>query len=272
MLPTDSDKHQLRSGYAIDLLESARIFLVPIPQFSGSVINVENKTIVLVLLGAVVGVTGFSDASAETPTEEISSFSEGPIVRDGLFAGVSFGRGSIEVSCGTCSSGGGTLSEGLSVEGHAGFMLTPQIGVVGEHWSVRYNQRGGAIFNDSTPHLVAQHISTIGAQVFLGHGFWFRTGVGVGKHITDGDYAKKKNPSGTVFFAGGAAGEVDSASPDTQESLSSFSPAYYAAAGWEFAHTESLAAEIQFRIASTERPKDEYQIRNVGFNVGLSWY
>jgi len=50
------------------------------------------------------------------------------------------------------------------------------------------------------------------------------------------------------------------------------SAAYYAALGWEFAHSQSLAAEIQLRVAGTERPSDEYQVRNVGLNFGVSWY
>ncbi len=232
----------------------------------------------MVALGAFATVLGVPDSfadSAVAPSDvyeatDSSSFALAPLVRSGLYGGLSFGRGSIEVICDSCIDGGGTLTEALSVEGHLGFMLTPQIGIVGEHWNVRYNQRGGSLFDDTAEHLVAQHITTVGAQLFLGGSFWFRTGLGVGWHITDGEYANKKNPQGHVFFAGEAFGE--GSQPSSEESLSGVSPAYYAAVGWEFAHTSALAAEVQLRVAGTQRPSDEYQVRNVGLNVGMSWY
>ena len=193
--------------------------------------------------------------------------------RDGLFGGFSFGRGSIDVDCGDCPSGGGTLTEALSLETHVGYMLTSQLALIGEHWTIRYNARGGALFNDNAPHLVAQHVSSLGAQLFLGKSFWVRTGVGIGWHISDGDYAKRIGPSGQMqAVTTGANNAQQSPERPPSEAVPGPGASYFAAIGWEVAHNRSFAAEIQLRAASTHRTDDAYEVRNVGLNVGASWY
>jgi hypothetical protein len=185
--------------------------------------------------------------------------------RDGLTMGASFGRGSIEVDCDTCDTA--KLTEALSLAAHIGYMVTPRIAVVGEHWTVRYNERGGPLFDDSERHLVAQHMSTSAAQLFVTHRLWLKAGVGVGWHITDGDYDKEMPISGPV--AASATG--GSRMPESSDSVA-MGNATFAAVGYEFAHNTVFAADIQFRVGSTQRPDKRYQILNTGLNIGFNWY
>jgi hypothetical protein len=186
-------------------------------------------------------------------------------VRDGFTMGATFGRGSIEVDCATCSSA--KLTEALSVSAHAGYMVTPQLAVLGEHWSVRYNARGGALFDDSQRHLVAQHISTIAAQLFVTNRLWVKAGLGVGWHITDGDYDKIQPSSEPMPVAA----KGSSVSPAESESDSSGS-ASFVAVGYELAHNKVFAADIQLRVGATRLADDRYKVYNTGLNVGFNWY
>jgi hypothetical protein len=234
------------------------------------------------MVGALVGLglVGMSSGEAEAQSASASAFQsndrggdDGAVQRDGLFGGFSFGRGSIDVDCGDCAGGGGRLSEALSLEGHVGFMLTDQIALIGEHWTIRYNARGGALFNDNAPHLVAQHVSSLGAQVFLTDSIWVRTGLGIGWHISDGDYAKRVGPSGQVqAVTNGESSAQRSPGSSELEEIPGPGASYFAAVGWEVAHSRSFVAEIQLRAASTQRADDAYEVRNVGLNVGASWY
>ncbi len=229
---------------------------------------------------AVLGLVGMSSGAAQAQSMNASAFdgsnrsaNNDALERDGLFGGISFGRGSIDVDCGDCAGSGGTLTEALSLETHVGYMLTPQLALVGEHWTVRYNARGGALFDDNAPHLVAQHVSSLGAQLFFGKSFWVRTGVGVGWHISDGDYAKRVGPSGQVQAVTTEINNTQQ-SPERPplEEIPGPGASYFAAIGWEVAHSRSFVAEVQLRAASTQRADDAYQVRNVGLNVGASWY
>ncbi len=219
-------------------------------------------------LGGLVLTVGASESEAQSRRTDWSSESE--LKRIGLFIGASFGRGSIGVECDDCVGGGGTLTEAFSLEGHVGYMLTPQLALVGEHWTVRYNARGGALFNDSAPHLVAQHVSSLGAQVFLADTIWIRTGFGVGWHITDGDYAKEHLRDSMSANVEGAQA-LQPLGPQTSEADSA-GGSYFAAIGWEVAHSRSFVAEVQLRAASTVRRDRAYEVQNVGLNVGASWY
>lgn len=185
--------------------------------------------------------------------------------RDGLTMGASFGRGSIEVDCDTCDAA--TLREALSLAAHIGYMVTPRIALVGEHWTVRYNERGGPLFDDSERHLVAQHMSTIAAQIFVTRRLWLKAGVGVGWHITDGDYDKDLPMSGPVATSARGDGRM----PEKSDSAA-LGNATFAALGWEFAHNTVFAADIQFRVGTTRRPDERYQILNTGLNIGFNWY
>ena len=185
--------------------------------------------------------------------------------RDGLIMGASFGRGSIEVDCDTCDSA--KLTEALSLAAHIGYMVTPRIGIVGEHWTVRYNARGGALFDDSERHLVAQHMSTIAAQLFVTNRIWLKAGFGVGWHITDGDYDKDLPNNGPRPVSAKAG-----ARPEDMSEKTDLGNATFAAIGWEIAHNSVFAADIQFRVGTTRRSDDRYEILSTGMNVGFNWY
>jgi hypothetical protein len=180
--------------------------------------------------------------------------------------GASFGRGSIDVNCPSC--GDATLTEALSVAAHAGYMITPRLALLGEHWSVRYNARGGALFDDSARHLVAQHISSIAAQLFVTHRIWVKAGLGMGWHITDGEYARPPAATGPMPVAAKGSSSME---PPSEESTS-IGAASFMALGLEVAHNSVFAAEIQFRVGTSRAPDDRYQVYNTGLNVGFSWY
>lgn len=188
--------------------------------------------------------------------------------RDGFTMGATFGRGSIEVACDTCVEA--TLTEALSVSAHAGYMITPRLALLGEHWTVRYNARGGPLFNDNERHLVAQHMSTVAAQLFVTNRLWIKAGVGVGWHITDGEYDNAPKPRSTVgIAANGSASPVPSDEPEDEGSAGAAS---FAAIGWELAHNSVFACDIQFRVGATKRHDARYEVYNTGLNIGFNWY
>lgn len=186
--------------------------------------------------------------------------------RHGLTFGLSIGRGSIEVECGSCARAP-KLKEALSVAAHVGYMILPRIAVTAEHWTVRYNERGGRWFDDSQRHLVAQRITAVAAQAFVTDSIWLKAGVGVGWHIGDGDYTK---PSPSVEPGPIAVGSAGPKPTDGDDAGLQVRPAYFTAIGWEFARNRSLAAEVQLRVAATQGP--DYQVLNTGLNFGMSWY
>ena len=186
-------------------------------------------------------------------------------VRDGFTMGATFGRGSIDVKCATCADA--KLTEALSVSAHVGYMVTPRLALLAEHWSVRYNARGGALFDDSEDHLVAQHISTFAGQLFVTNSLWIKAGLGVGWHITDGDY--DKDLSATTPMPIGANG---TSSPKGESRSRASGTASFAAIGLELAHNEVCAVDIQFRVGTTRLSDERYQVYNTGLNVGFNWY
>ncbi len=185
--------------------------------------------------------------------------------RDGFMVGASYGRGTLEVQCDTCEAA--TLTDALSVAAHVGYMVTPRVAILGEYWTVRYNARGGALFDDSEKHLVSQQMATVAAQLFVTNRLWLKAGVGAGWHITDGDYDKDLPNNGPrpASVSGGQKMPEDS-------NNSTAGNAAFAAIGWELAHNSVFAADIQFRVGTTKRLDNKYQILNTGLNVGFNWY
>lgn len=190
--------------------------------------------------------------------------------RSGLMFGVSIGRGSIDVECDQCDNVD-ALTEALSYTGHVGYMVTPSLAVVLEHWAVRYNDRGSEWFNDSADHLVAQQMNLLQGQLWIGKRLWIKGGLGYGKHISDSRYANPRwnmDDDGTL-----RAGEAGGGNTGGEgESYSEYAPAAMLGIGFEFARTTKFAVDVQLRAASTRRPSDEYQIYNTGFVFGINWY
>jgi hypothetical protein len=182
--------------------------------------------------------------------------------RSGIFGGLSIGRGSIGIECDRCQNVA-TITEALSLSAHVGWMLNPSLAVVGEHWTVRYNDRGSEWFDDSAEHLIAQRISTVGGQLWVAPTLWVRAGLGVGKHISDSHYTKSLPPPSGVRAS--SVGEELEAPGD-------WTGAAAAAIGYEFAHTPRFAAEVILRVGTTRRPSDEFQIHNTAITFGASWY
>lgn len=213
----------------------------------------------LIGLSTLLLLTGFAAADRDVHKSVL-----GPN-RDGFIVGASYGRGSIEVQCDNCETA--KLKEALSVAAHVGYMVTPRIGILGEHWAVRYNSRGGALFDDAERHLVAQHMSTIAAQLFVTNRLWIKAGVGVGWHITDGDYGKD-----SPEFGPRPAGAIGGGKMPEESDDAALGNAAFAAVGYELAHNSVFAVDLQFRVGSTKRIDDKYQILNTGLNVGFNWY
>ena len=233
-----------------------------------------NRIILPTLLGTLL----LASQSAEANPSRV--YDSGPVqfgpakpVRDGFMAGASIGRGSIDIECDNCD-GVAPVTEALSLTAHAGYMITPRLALLGEHWTVRYNDRGSEWFDDAAPHLIAQRVFAVAGQAFVTDRVWLKAGFGFGWHISDSHYAKGGPPvppqGGAVPAAGvGAAGGV---TPMDSTDRTGASPAYFVASGFEFAHNEFFAADVQVRVGATRRPQDEYQIYNTAVNVGFNWY
>lgn len=191
-------------------------------------------------------------------------------VRDGFTMGATFGRGSIDVRCATCRDA--KLTEALSVSAHVGYMVTPRLALLGEQWSVRYNARGGALFDDSARHLVAQHMSTIAGQLFVTNRLWVKAGLGVGWHITDGDYDNAPRSASPMPTSPMPIASRSPSIPEERPEGRVTGTATFAAIGLELAHNSVLAVDLQFRVGTTRRPDDRYQVYNTGLNVGFNWY
>ena len=211
---------------------------------------------------SVPALLGSSTAQADTVI-----VAEAP-KRDGLMMGASIGRGSIAVECKRCDEG--TLTDALSVAAHVGYMITPRLAILGEHWSVRYNQRGGAWFDDSVYHLVAQHQSMLAAQLFVTDSVWLKAGLGVGWHVTDGRYAQPPLPVEQSGAPLPAAGKGEDQGPASE--VSSDGAATALSLGWEFAHNSVFAADVQLRLGTTRNFDGKYDVVNTGINVGFNWY
>ena len=194
-----------------------------------------------------------------------------PSVDDGapehrrFFGGLTLGRGSIEISCAICDNVA-PIREALSYSGHVGWMILPRVAVVAEHWNVSYNDRGTEWFDDSADHLIAQRMTTIGAQVWVASRLWLRAGVGVGRHISDSRYAKPwlYDDEAALRAAAGTIVEHDEASR--------FTPAVTGAIGYEWARNSRFAVDVQLRAGATHRPDDEYQVFNTALVFGASWF
>lgn len=184
-------------------------------------------------------------------------------VRDGFTMGATIGRGSIEVQCATCPDA--KISEALSVSGHAGYMVTPQLSIVGEHWMLRFNERGSKFFDDSEIHLVAQQMTTIATQLFVTNRVWIKGGIGFGWHITDGDY--DASPAATEGLP-----NKHQPAPKEMSEGKILGTATFVAVGVELAHNEVFAVDLQLRGGTTRRPDGRYQVYNTGLNVGFNWY
>ncbi len=184
--------------------------------------------------------------------------------RKGLMFGASVGRGSIAVECDICRNVA-PLTEALSLTAHVGMMVSPRLAVLAEHWTVRYNDRGDEWFDDSADHLVAQRITTLSGQVWLGRRLWVKAGAGMGKHISDSPYTR-------TATAPPLDGTRRARSSGDGEGAGVYTPAFTGAIGYEFAHRSDFAVDVQFRVGSTRRPAEEYQIRNTGIVFGVTWF
>jgi len=181
--------------------------------------------------------------------------------RSGLTIGASIGRGSIAIDCNVCQNVS-PLTEALSTSLHVGFMLNPRLAILTEYWQVQYSDRGSDWFSDSQDHYVAQHMQTVGTQLWLTRALYLRAGIGVGWHHSDSYYAQPHR-DGPMAAAGQGTSQPES---------SKYSPAVTAGIGYEFAHTRSFAADVQIRVGNTHRPADEYQVQNVALTFGAAWY
>ena len=186
--------------------------------------------------------------------------------RSGFAFGFSFGRGGLDVECPRCGNVA-AITEGLSLTAHAGFLLSPNLALLAEHWTVRWNDRGSEWFDDGADHLVAQRMTFAAAQLWLTPTLWLKAGLGVGWHISDSLYTKPPLPSDRSPRPASLSGETGS-----HDEAGRAAPAYFTAIGWEYAHTATFAADIQLRFGATRRPADEYQIYTTGLNFGLSWF
>jgi hypothetical protein len=183
--------------------------------------------------------------------------------RTGLTFGASIGRGRIAIECRICSNVD-PIEDALSASLHAGFMLHPRLALLAEHWLIQYNDRGSDWYPDSQDHAVGQHLQTIALQLWPLKTVYLRAGVGVGWHRSTSMYAKVDQYPPQVTAAGEAVVDDDHAGRVT--------PAATFGIGWEFAHTRAFAADVQFRVGTTHRPADEYQVHNLGLNFGVAWY
>jgi len=206
------------------------------------------------------GATGSVDGAASGDAAKLAG------ERSGFTLGASIGRGRIDIACDICDDVD-PITEGLSISLHGGVMVLPNLSIIGEYWSVRYNGRGSDWFPDSRDHHVAQHLVTAGAQLWLLRNLYVRGGLGVGWHHSDSLYAKvdRDDRGGALAAAAGEQGMTD-------DPAGRYTPAATAGIGFEFAHTTSFAADVQLRVGSTRRPDDEYQVHNVALTFGAAWY
>ncbi len=190
--------------------------------------------------------------------------------RSGLTMGLSIGRGSIDVVCAYCEDFS-ALTEGLSLTAHIGWMINPKLALGVEHWTVRYNDRGTEWFDDSADHLVAQRITTVTAQVWLGNRLWLKAGAGLGKHISDLRYARLARSSAGLDSSMPAPG-APRAPVEADEPTGRYIPAATVAIGFEVARRTDISINVEFRAGTTRNPSDELKVHNTGFIISAAWF
>ncbi|HET6150020.1 MAG TPA: hypothetical protein VFH68_20940 [Polyangia bacterium] len=157
-----------------------------------------------------------------------------PAYRSGLVAGVGIGFGGI--SADQC---GGDCGGGLSLEGHIGGMLNPNLALEFDAWAVFHRNND---FDTTT----TSGIYTGALQVWLTPILWLKGGAGLG------------NTERSDFF--GSLG-----------SASGF--AIMGAAGVELVHSGFFALDLQGRIGhSFFSNADGGAVTNYAFMVGFNWY
>jgi hypothetical protein len=220
----------------------------------------------LSLLGGVANAQPSTSIAVDPPPPVENGPELGSPETRRFFGGFSLGRGSIEIACPGCD-GVAPITEGLSYSGHVGWMVLPRVAVLLEHWSISYNDRGTEWFDDSAEHLIAQRMTTIDGQVWIGSRLWLRGGVGVGKHVSDSRYAKP-----WLYDDGGNLRARTGAPIDEPDHAGDWTPAVTGAIGYEWARNQRLALDVQLRAGATRRPADEYQVYDTAIVFGASWF
>lgn len=225
-------------------------------------VNPRNLLIVFASVATLLS-TNQADAQSRAVDSKVSTSLEGE--RSRFAFGMSIGRGSIAIECPICD-GVAPLTEALSVSVHAGYMVTPRLALIGEYWSVRYNNRGSDWFPDSQDHAVLQHMATIGGQLWLTKRLYIRAGIGLGRHSSDSLYTKPDVYESDDGFLRAAQGMMGT------ESGSRTTAATTIGAGFEFAHTKNFAVDVQFRVGRTATNVDKFSVHNTGITFGVAWY
>lgn len=231
-----------------------------------TLLDVNPRNSIIVLVGAAL-LFSANAAVAERPIDGVSLRAPAP-ERNRWTFGTSVGRGSIAIECPICDDVD-PLSEAFSFSLHAGYMLTPRLSIVGEYWTIRYNNRGSDWFPDSKDHAVIQNIVTVSGQLWLTKALYLRAGIGVGHHQSESLYTKPHLYESETFLRARRMGvDVN----DSEEARSLWAPATTFGIGYEFAHTTRFAADVQFRVGRTAVNDDKYAVTNTGLTFGVAWY
>lgn|GEM_PF-6838849 len=223
-----------------------------------------NPTKLAVVFASAVILLAASQAAAEPAAGVDRSATSGE--RDRFTFGASIGRGSISIECPICDDVA-PLTEALSLSAHAGYMLTPRLAVIGEYWTVRYNNRGSDWFPDSRDHAVVQHIVTVGGQLWLTKALYLRAGIGVGRHSSDSLYTKPDvYQSNDMLLRAQRGMNTGPRATGVNARATTFG------IGFEFAHTKKFAADVQLRVGRTDTNESDFAVTNTGITFGVAWY
>ncbi len=226
---------------------------------------VNTRTLVIVLASVATLLTvNRADAQSAGGDTSVSSDADGE--RNRFTFGTSIGRGSISIDCPICDNVA-PLTEALSFSAHVGWMITPRLALIGEYWTVRYNNRGSDWFPDSRDHAVVQHITTISGQLWLTKRLYIRAGLGVGRHSSDSLYTKPDVYESDDPLLRSARGSNDNMMAGTVTAA-----ATTFGIGFEFAHTKNFAADVQLRAGHTDVNDSKFSVDNTGITFGVSWY
>jgi hypothetical protein len=178
--------------------------------------------------------------------------------RSGLMGGLGFGGGGVDVRCNGCPET--SVSDGLSLIGHAGYMLNPRLALLGEAWHIRWSGRDNVELGGGDHH-VEQTTLTAAAQLWLHKRIWIRAGIGASRHTSDVDYSPPRVgtlPAGTVV------------EPGASESRYVGSAIF--ALGIELIRREDFAIDLQFRGGASSDEQTGIDVDSNGFIFGLNWY
>lgn len=223
-----------------------------------------NPTKLAIVFASALTLLAVDQAAAQSPNQVEKAVDSGG--RDRFTFGASIGRGSIAIDCPICDDVA-PLTEGLSLSVHGGYMLTPRFAILGEYWSVRYNNRGSDWFPDSRDHAVLQHIVTVSGQLWLTKQLYVRAGLGVGRHSSDSLYTKPD-----VYESDDALLRAQRGMGTGERSTGVNASATTFGVGFEFAHTKNFAADVQLRIGRTDTNESKFSVTNTALTFGVAWY